>query len=167
MKFYVITGIITVLILTSCRGNDTEIPQKIDQTMHLYMKNASGQDLLNNKLPGAYKTITLTDLNGKKDRVSISSFSLKKDADTINYLEYTAGASRKLTDSISPAQKIYQSKIEIGLNKSTATSTLERDTLLITYSWTPTLFQISKVSYNNSEIFVKTAGMPNKMTVIK
>lgn len=162
-----ISCIFLLATLISCRNDDAETTQTIDQTMHLYIKSSSGQDLLNSKISGSYKTVVLTDVGGAKDKVISGSFSYKKDADTLNYMEYTSGATRLLADSISPREKIYESKIEVALNKTSVTSGIERDTMLILYNWTPQKFEVGKVKYKGSTVFTKTQGAANTVTVVK
>lgn len=152
----------------SCRGNEEDV-QNIDQVVNLYIKDATGKDLLNSKLTGSFFSVALVDLNAERDNVPISSFSLLKDADTVNYIDYAAGAVRILTDSVSATNKTYESDFYINLTKKidSVNSTLDTDTVKIEYSWTPTLFQISKLYYNGKLKFTKVAGEPNVVTIIK
>lgn len=154
--------------LVSCRGNEADV-QQIDQVLNLYFKDTSGKDLLNTKLVGTYNNIKLLDLNGRTDQVPITSFSVKKNADTINYIDYASGAVRLLQDSVSPVNKTYRSDFIISLGKTidAANSIIDQDTIKIEYSWTPTLFQISKFYYNKKLKFTKAPGQPNTITIIK
>ena len=152
----------------SCRGNDDSL-QQIDQIINLYYKDASGKDLLNSKLSGTYSSVSFLDLNGITDQVPISSFSLKKTTDTVNYIDYDAGAVRVLQDSVSPENKTYRSDFIVSLtqNATNTTPIIIQDTVKIEYSWTPTLFQISKFYYNKKLVFSKVQGQPNIITIIK
>ena len=152
----------------SCRGSEAEV-QQIDQVINLYLKDASGKDLLNTKLSGAYNTVQLLDLNGLTDQVPISSFSLKKDMDTVNYIDYDSGAKRILQDSLSPKNKTYRSDFIISLTKNIdlVNTTTIQDTIKIEYTWTPALFQISKFYYNKKLRFTKVPGQPNIITIVK
>ena len=156
------------VLFISCRGSDENV-QQIDQVVNLYYKNAAGKDLLNTNLPGTFNNIKLFDLNGLTDQVPINSFSLKKTVDTINYLDYDSGAVRLLQDSMSPENKIYRSDFIVSLTKNidSLNTVTTQDTIKIEYSWTPTLFQISKLYYNKKLKFTKVQGQPNDITIIK
>jgi hypothetical protein len=168
MKNIFFTLIIFGLFFISCRGNDDDL-QQIDQVVNLYVKDASGKDLLNTNLSGTYTNIQFLDLNGLTVQVPISSFSLKKNADTVNYIDYDSGAVRLLQDSVNADNKTYRSDFIIKLTKNIdATSAITtQDTIKIEYSWTPTLFQISKFYLNKKLIFTKVSGEPNHITIIK
>ena len=155
-------------LFISCRGNEESL-QQIDQVVNLYYKDASGKDLLNTKLSGTFNNVKFLDLNGLTDQVPINSFSLKKTVDTINYLDYDSGAVRILQDSLSPENKTYRSDFIVSLSKKidALTTTTTQDTVKIEYSWTPTLFQISKFYYNKKLVFTKVSGQPNVVTIIK
>lgn len=155
----------TFIILCSCR-NDQQGVQNIDQTIHLYMKDKAGKDLLNKKLAGSYQEVVLKDLGGIRDQMSMSGYNFKKDTDTLTYMEYIAGAKRNLKDSLSADYKTYHSKIMLQLKK-TAADSIDLDTMDILYEWTPTLFQVKQINYNGAKIFTKTAGQPNSFTVVK
>lgn len=168
MKNVFFTLVVFSFALISCRGNEADV-QQIDQVVNLYFKDASGKDLLNTKLSGTYNTVKLLDLNGLTDQVPISSFSLKKDMDTVNYIDYASGAKRLLQDSLSPKNKTYRSDFIISLTKNIDplnTITIQ-DTIKIEYTWTPALFQISKFYYNKKLRFTKVPGQPNIITIIK
>lgn len=156
------------LLFISCRGNEDSL-QQIDQIVNLYIKDAAGKDLLNNKLAGTYNSVKLLDLNGLTDQVPISSFSLKKNLDTVNYIDYDSGAKRILQDSLSPVSKTYRSDFIVSLTKNidSANTITTQDTVKIEYSWTPTLFQISKFYYNRKLVFTKVPDQPNIITIIK
>lgn len=150
----------------SCRGDDTQNIQKIDQVLQMYMKNSAGQDLLNKNIAGSYVDVTLKDIGGIKDQTSISGYSLKKTTDPLSYLEYTAGAKRNLVDSVSPDYKTYRSDIAIHLKKKNSDS-VDLDTLTIFYEWTPQIFQVKSVNYNQKPVFSKTSALTNTFTVVK
>ncbi|MGS0747691.1 hypothetical protein [Halpernia sp. GG3] len=155
-------------VFISCRGNE-ENPQQIDQVVNLYIKDATGKDLLDTKLSGAFNNIKFLDLNGLTDQVPISSFSLKKNLDTVNYIDYDSGAKRILQDSLNPGNKTYRSNFILSLSKNidATTAVTTQDTIKIEYSWTPALFQISKFYYNKKLVFSKVSGKPNVITIIK
>lgn len=167
MKLRISIILSAIILLLSCRG-DGEDTQVIDQVLNLYMKNSAGQDLLNYKIKGSYSSVTLLDLLADTDLKSFSGYSLVKDADTVTYLDYPAGAIRLLKDSISPEQKTYYSKFVIRLSKTENSSAItDDDTIRIEYTWTPSLFQISKLYYNDELKFTKTQGLRNVVTIVK
>ena len=149
----------------ACRKDDDPV-QNIDQILQIYIDSA-GQDMLNTNLPGGYTNIRMNDVNGLTDAAPVN-FTLKKDADTINYIEYLAGARRVGTDSTQNV-KIYESKIALILNKKINDSTMAtvNDTMTLQYHATPELFQISKGWYNNVLRFTKVAGAPNVVRIVK
>ncbi len=162
-----ILGTVCILLtFLSCRGDETNNAQKIDQVLNMFMKNSSGQDLLNAKLNGSYSTVVLKDIGGLKDQTAISGYLFKKTSDTINYLEYSAGAKRNLVDSVSPDFKTYRSDIAIHLSKKNSDS-VDLDTLTILYEWTPELFQVKSASYNKKVVFSKASQGNNTFTVVK
>lgn len=160
--------LVSAIFLFSCRKEDESDIQKIDQILNFYIKDSSGKDLLNTNLKGGYTTITAQDLNGVKALQAISGISVKKDKDTVAYVDYSVGAVRILKDSVSAIQKTYQSDYYLNLikivNKETITDV---DTIKIEYNWSPTLFQVSKVWYNNKLAFSKTEGQANIVNIVK
>lgn len=166
MKYrnFILLIFVFALALLACRGNDDEL-QKIDQVLQIYVKNSAGQDLLNSKIPGSFKSATLTDIGGLYDQSSISGYSIKKDNDTVNFIEYKAGATRYLKDSVSPDHKFYQSDLQARY--ITAKKDTIRDTISILYSWTPQVFQVQTVKYNRTTVFTKTDGAPNVIKIVK
>ena len=89
MKNVFFTLLMVFFALISCRNDDRDV-QKIDQIIHLYIDSA-GQDMLNSNIPGSYVNVQGNDEYGLVDSAPVN-FSNKKDADTVNYLEYLAGA---------------------------------------------------------------------------
>ena len=159
---------IMAMLLFSCRGEEESDLQKIDQVINVYLHDNSGVDLLNTNIKGGYTTVSGQDLNADKALQEISGFSVKKDKDTIAYIDYVAGAKKILLDSISPVQKRYQSDFYLNLskiiNKETVTDT---DTVKVEYNWTPTLFQVSKIWYNQKLVFTKVEGQSNIIKIVK
>ena len=149
----------------SCRNEDENI-QRIDQIIQLYIDSA-GQDLLNSKIPGSYTDIKINDVYGITDTAPVS-VSLKKDADTVTYLEYIADAKRITIDS-SAAFQIYESKLALELTKkiNDSTSFVTNDTLKIQYESRPEIFQVSKIWYNNVLKFTKTDQPLNVVKISK
>ncbi|ANF50920.1 hypothetical protein A0O34_10495 [Chryseobacterium glaciei] len=164
----VIFGILIVFFaLLSCRGGEDDI-QKIDQIFNLYIKNSAGKDLLNSKLDSTFVSVSMNDVFGTTDNAPVT-FSMQKTTDTVNYIEYIAGAKRITLDSVSPENRTYHSKIALALRLSVnkvVTDTIN-DTLEIEYKYTPTVFEVSKVYYNNELKFTKQPNVPNVVTIIK
>ena len=97
MKNVFFTLLMVFFALISCRNDESDV-QKIDQIIHLYIDSA-GQDMLNSNIPGSYVNVQGNDEYGLVDSAPVN-FSNKKDADTVNYLEYLAGARRIGIDSV-------------------------------------------------------------------
>ena len=151
--------------LLSCRNGD-DVVQDIDQVIKLYIDSA-GVDMLNSNIPGGYTNIRMNDVNGLRDSAPVS-FSLQKDVDTLNYIEYIAGARRIGIDTLA-FPKTYQSKVALRMDKkiNETTTNVINDTMTIQYSLSPDLFQVSKIWYNGELKFTKTDGIPNVVKVTK
>ncbi|ROI08032.1 hypothetical protein EGI11_10260 [Chryseobacterium sp. H3056] len=160
--FILMIGAFAVL---SCRNEDENI-QRIDQIIQLYIDSA-GQDMLNSKIPGSYTDIKINDVYGLTDTAPVS-LSLKKDADTVTYLEYVAAAKRITIDSTATFQT-YESKLALQLTKKVNDSTnlVTNDTMKIQYQSTPEIFQVSKIWYNNELKFTKTDQLLNVVKISK
>ncbi|MDP9957339.1 hypothetical protein [Epilithonimonas hungarica] len=167
MKKYFLTITLVLLTFVCCRGDEEDI-QTIDQVLNLYIHNSAGQDMLNSKIDGSYTSINLVDLLDETALKPITGYSLIKDADTVTYLDYPAGAVRLLQDSISPEEKIYYSNfiIQLVTTKNSVTTT-DPDTIRIEYKWTPSLFQLSKLWYNDELKFTKVQGQRNVVKIVK
>lgn len=165
MKNMVFICMLLFLALLSCRNDDDSV-QKIDQILNLYI-DSLGQDMLNAKIPGSYINQQMNDIYGLTDNAPVS-FSMQKNADTINYMEYLAGAKRVGIDS-SGNNKTYESKIALILTKKVNDSVrrITNDTMTIQYTSTPNLFQVSKVWYNGVLKFTKTEGQLNIVKITK
>ncbi len=165
MKNLFFLMLVAFLGFISCRNDENDV-QKIDQVMQLYI-DSLGQDMLNVKLPGSYTTTSMNDVYGLTDNAPVT-FSVKKDADTVSFIEYVAGAKRIRIDS-TELSKTYESKIALTLIKSINDSVKRttNDTMTIRYLSTPTLFEISKVWYNDVLQFNKVEGQPNVIKISK
>ncbi|AZI33751.1 hypothetical protein [Kaistella carnis] len=165
MKNLFFLMLVAFLGFISCRNDENDV-QKIDQVMQLYI-DSLGQDMLNVKLPGSYTTTSMNDVYGLTDNAPVT-FSVKKDADTVSFIEYVAGAKRIRIDS-TQLSKTYESKIALTLIKSINDSVKRttNDTMTIQYLSTPTLFEISKVWYNDVLQFNKVEGQPNVIKISK
>ena len=151
----------------SCRNEDDDL-QKIDQILNIYMKNGTGRDLFHKKKDTTYFTYSLNDVNGATDNAPVSA-SLKATADSTLYMEYIAGAKRIGLDTLDPNNKTYHSVITVSLIKhlnSTILDTID-EKLEIQYRMTPTVFEVSKVYYNDTLRFTKQPGSPNVVTIVK
>lgn len=165
MKNLFFLMLVAFLGFISCRNDENDV-QKIDQVMQLYI-DSLGQDMLNVKLPGSYTTTSMNDVYGLTDNAPVT-FSVKKGADTVSFIEYVAGAKRIRIDS-TELSKTYESKIALTLIKSINDSVKRttNDTMTIQYLSTPTLFEISKVWYNDVLQFNKVEGQPNVIKISK
>ena len=160
--FILMIGAFAVL---SCRNEDENI-QRIDQIIQLYIDSA-GQDMLNSKIPGSYTDIKINDVYGLTDAAPVA-FSLKKNEDTVSYLEYVAAAKRITIDSTATFQT-YESKLALQLTKklNDSTNLVTNDTMKIQYQSTPEIFQVSKIWYNNELKFTKTDQLLNVVKISK
>lgn len=168
MKLKISIILSAIVLLFSCRGDGDDV-QTIDQVLRLYVKNSTGQDLLNSKMPGSYSSVTLLDqLDEITANKPISGYSLLKDADTVVYMDYAAGAIRLLKDSISPELKTYKSRFIIRYSKTANSQTVNDDDIIeIEYKWTPSVFELSKLWYDNELKFTKVQGQPNIVRIVK
>ena len=168
MKKNIFFGILIIFCaFLSCRTGDDEL-QRIDQILNIYMKNKSGRDLFHKKNDSTYFTYSLNDVNGVADLAPVNS-TLKATSDSTLFIEYIAGAKRVGIDTLNPDNKIYQSEITISLIKrlnNTILDTINED-LKIEYRMTPSVFEVSKVYYNDTLRFTKQDGSPNVVTIVK
>ena len=160
---------IVVLIfsaLIACRTDDAPI-QEIDQTLQIFVDSA-GVDMLNKNLLFSYQSIAWNDINGLTDNTPVN-YNLLKTTDTINYLEYVAGAKRILVDSSNLDRKLYQTKIALRFSKSTPNAGVYvvNDTMVVNYSFSPERFQIDNVIYNNVQVFTKSVNGENRVQISK
>ncbi|MCE3074937.1 hypothetical protein [Chryseobacterium gwangjuense] len=161
----ILIGLVTLL---SCRSDDDSL-QKIDQIFNLYIKDASGKDLLNPTKIGSYTGVSLNDQLADNNVANVS-FGRKMLADSTYYIEYIAGAKRQLYNDTDPENKIYRSEIRVSLTKKTSATTtapVDIDTLEIFYRINPSVFEVSKVYYNKVLKFSKVPNEPNVVTIIK
>lgn len=161
--------LLLLIVATSCRGDESDL-QKIDQVINVYITNSDGQDLLNSDLDGSYISYELWDLNGTYDLTEITSgFSLETDDDDVNFIEYISGATRVLTDSVSPNLKYYQSEFSFNLEREIDedNTTFDIDTMTVNYLWTNSTFEVSTIYWDEELVFTKTEGEPNTVKIIK
>lgn len=157
-----------VLFLFSCRKEDESDLQKIDQIINIYISNAAGKDLLNTENTESFTSFNTQDLNADVSLKPFSGFTLKKDQDNFTYLDYASGAIRIMKNTETGTQKTYQSDFYINFLKTVNNQTeTDTDTVKIEYSWSPNLFQVSKIWYNNRLSFTKKEGQPNIIKIVK
>jgi len=167
MRNIVFGFLVVFCAFLSCRNDDEDL-QHIDQTLNIYMKNSEGRDLFHKKKDTTYFTYSLNDVNGDKDIAPVSS-SLKATADSTLFIEYIAGAKRMGLDTLDPNNKTYRSVITVSLIKRLNNTILDTisEELEIQYRMTPTVFEVSKVYYNDTLRFTKTPGSSNVVTIVK
>jgi len=165
MKNFFFLSVVAFFAFLSCRSDDVEV-QQIDQIIQLYIDSA-GQDMLNTNLKNGYTNIKMNDVYGITDSAPVS-FNQKKDTDTINYIEYLAGAKRIAIDSTA-SNKIYESKIALSMTKKINDSVNYsiNDTMVVQYNSSPQLFQVAKVWYNCELKFTKVQDQPNIVKIVK
>ncbi len=164
----IVFGILVVfLAVLSCRMGDDDL-QQIDQILNIYMKNGAGRDLFHQKKDQSYFTYSMNDVNGIKDLAPVSS-TLRATADSTLFIEYIAGARRIGVDTLDPNNKTYRSVIALSLIKRLNTTIQDtiNDTLRIEYRMTPSVFEVSKVYYNDTLRFTKSPGASNVVTIVK
>ncbi|SIP91190.1 hypothetical protein SAMN05880574_10270 [Chryseobacterium sp. RU37D] len=150
-----------------CRNGDDDL-QEIDQILNIYMKNSAGRDLFHIKKNMTYFIYSMNDVNGNSDNAPVNSF-LKATADSTLFIEYIAGAKRIGVDTLDLNNKRYESIIALAMIKRLNNTILDtiNDTLKIEYRMTPTVFEVSKVYYNDTLRFTKTPGSSNVVTIVK
>ncbi|PWN66915.1 hypothetical protein C1631_019550 [Chryseobacterium phosphatilyticum] len=166
----IVFGILIVLgALLSCKSDDESL-QRIDQVLNIYMKSNTNPDLLNSKKTGSFTSYFANDSLGDRN-VSPVTIPLRMRPDSTFYMEYIAGAKRKRRDSTGPDNpgtgNSYYSVMALGLIKrvNDKPDTII-DRLRIEYRKTPTVFQVSKVYYNDVLQFSKEADQPNSINVV-
>jgi len=170
MKLRISIILTTLVLLFSCRGDNEDDVQIIDQVLIMYVKSSTnGQDLLNSKIKGSYSSVALLDLlDPITAQKPISGQAFPKDADTLVYMDYAAGATRILKDSISQDLKFYKSRFIIRYSKTENSQVVNDDDIIeIEYKWTPSLFELSKLWYDNELKFTKVPGKKNVVTIVK
>lgn len=167
MKHKIALIIFSLCFLFSCQSDDEDI-QYIDQVLNIYVKNSAGQDLFNANTTGYFSNVQFLDLLSDRDLSPITGVTILKDINTINYIDYSAGAVRLIKDSVSAADKTYYSNFVMRLTKTENSQTINvDDTLRIEYSWSPTRFQVSKIWKSKQLIFTKSEGQPNIVNIVK
>jgi hypothetical protein len=167
LKLNIVFALFLFAIISSCKSNDDD-PQYIDQIIDLYIKDSNNKDLLKDNSAGSYIAFSANDVQGLLDNSPVS-FQKKMTVDSTFYLEYMAGAKRITLDSVSPTDRTYQSIITLNFTKKVndTTNVPVVDEMKIIYKWTPSVFEVSKIYYNNILKFTKQNGQPNVVTIVK
>ena len=167
MKNTVLLLLFSVVSLVSCRSENPDDIQRIDQVVKIYI-DSLGQDMLDNTIPGSYISVSLNDIDGLTDNSPVQ-FSLKKDDSNISFIQYTAGAQRILVETLPENKELYRSRIALNMRKQLNDSiqTVTNDTLILNYTLTPQFFEISTAFYNGMPVFSKTPGEPNVIKINK
>lgn len=167
MKQKISIFLIAIFSLLACRQDEDSI-QHIDQVLDIYVKNADGKDLLKPKITGNYTNVALLDLLADTDQKPVNS-SILIGSDSIRYVEYLAGATRLVRDSVNENSKKYHSEMIMRFTKKiTETQNItEDDTIKIEYNWTPQKFEVSKMWHSNKLVFTKSDSQPNIVNIVK
>ncbi len=167
MKNVIFFLFVVFLSAVSCRSENPDDIRRIDQVLNIYI-DSLGQDMLDNTLPGSYIAVTLNDVDGLTDNAPVQT-SLKKDDANIYFLQYTAGARRILVETLPGNTEIYRSRIALNLRKqlNDSVQSVTNDTLVLNYTLTPQVFEISTAFYNGVPVFSKTPGAPNVIKINK
>lgn len=167
MKQKISIFLIAVFCLLACR-QDEESTQQIDQVLNIYVKNAEGKDLLKPKVAGNYTSVVLLDLLADTDQKPVNS-SILINSDSIRYVEYVAGATRLIKDSINPDSKSYYSSMIMRFTKkiTETQNSVDDDTIRIEYNWTPQKFEVSKMWHSKKLVFTKSDTQPNIVNIVK
>nr|WP_314492999.1 hypothetical protein [uncultured Chryseobacterium sp.] len=169
MKNLVFGILLGCFALMGCRGDEDSF-QKIDQIMSLYVQDANGKNLLIPNQIGSFTTIAMNDMLAPVDNAPVSN-SVKTVSESVQYIEYIAGATRQLESGGDTENRIYRSQIRVDLTKKLTDSTfaaIDNDTLQVFYRWTPAVFEVARVLYNNSELPVtKDSENRNVVKIIK
>lgn len=166
MKINQITTLALLISVFSCSDVHNEVPQKIDQTLYIYLEDAQGKDYFNLSGSSKYASIVFSDIGGEYSTQKLNSAPLLKDSLDRYYLHYIAGATRKLVVD-NGAEQEYRSDISISMFEKDSTTASDIDTLTLFYKNTPTLFQIKQVDYNGKMVFSKQGNIKNIVKIVK
>lgn len=167
MKNIIFGFLVVFFAFLSCRSDEDSL-QRIDQILNIYIKDASGQDLLNKNKIGSYTSFTTNDVLGESDNAPVN-VPLKMTPDSLFYLEYIAGAKRNADTLNSTSEnKTYYSELAFAFRRQVSQNVFDtiNDTLRIEYRMTPALFQVSKIYLNKQLKFTKEDGAPNSVNVV-
>ncbi len=158
---------IILLSAVSCRSENPDDIQRIDQVLNIYI-DSLGQDMLDNTIPGSYITVSMNDVDGLTDNAPVQ-VNLMKDEANVSFIKYTAGATRTLVETMPDNSQLYRSRIALNMRKqlNDSVQAVTNDTLELNYSLTPQVFQLSTAFYNGIPVFSKTPGAPNVIKINK
>ncbi|CAI9674427.1 hypothetical protein EAVNNN508_01805 [Elizabethkingia anophelis] len=157
------------LLVASCRQDDG-VHQNIDQTINFYFQDTNGKDLIIPNDPEGYAgKITYVDDFSINNNATVSGITSGVDASKKNYMQYIAGATRRVSKDSTATSKTYTSRLFINYSKRTNNDTkvMPQDTLDIVYSWTPSLFNVSTISVNKKVVFNSSSGQQKNITITK
>ena len=143
----------SVLIMAgmiSCQREDIPV-REIDQVSRIYIDSA-GIDMLNDSLSISYKTRRYYDALGLTDNAAVS-LQLKQNKNGRYFLEYTAGAVRKILPT-EHSPTIVRSIIAFQMAypaHATASILPIQDTLILDYRYSDTEFRLIRARYNGKE----------------
>ncbi len=151
----------------SCRSENPDDIQRIDQVLNIYI-DSLGQDMLDNTLPGSYISVAINDVDGLTDNAPVQ-VNIRKDEANLSFIQYTAGANRILMETLPGNKEIYRSRIALNMRKqlNDSVQTVTNDTLVLNYTLSPQIFEISTAIYNGVPVFSKTPGAPNVIKINK
>lgn len=162
-KYFIFSFLSVVLV--SCQSNEDDL-QKIDQTLHIYITDQQGEDLLNSSSEVGYARVTMSDVGGEFTSEALKGYSLKRDSLDHYYIEYSAGGTRNLVGE-SGDEKKYQSDFTINYFIKNVVEVQDVDDVTVDYLFTPTLFQVQNFNLNGETIFTKVDGQPNIVKIVK
>ncbi|NAW52222.1 hypothetical protein GNY06_12830 [Elizabethkingia argentiflava] len=167
-KYGISIGLLFIGLATvSCRQEEGGL-QRMEQVIHFYIQNPQGGDLLNpNDSLGYANRVNFVDLNADRLDVQIGEVTPQIDEGGKNYLEYTAGATRVLVDSVKDQKKYISDFVIKYQNREGDTKSMSNDTLHVAYLWSPSIFRISEILLNRKKITEPTVGSPSKVVITK
>lgn len=167
MKNVIFFLAVALLSAASCRSENPDDIRRIDQVLNIYI-DSLGQDMLDNTLPGSYISVTMNDVDGLTDNAPVQ-YNLRKDESNMSFIQYTAGARRILVESLPGNKEIYRSRIALNMRRqlNDSVQNVTNDTLVLNYTLTPQVFEISTALYNGVPVFTKTPGAANVIKINK
>lgn len=152
-------------IFLACTGERLEDLQRVDQVLHIYFRNEAGEDLLKQDHPEVLLGLKFRDLEAEQHGGSLM-INIRQDREGAFYVEYVAGAVRRLEQDAGGDVKKYRSSIAVQYTSPTNPEVNE-DIMEVYYISTPMLFQVNAVVYNGKRVFSNTQGEENTVTIVK
>ncbi|WP_407489754.1 hypothetical protein [Elizabethkingia anophelis] len=169
-KWHFFFGIAFIFLFGAACKRDDDVHQNIDQTINFYFQDTNGKDLIIPNDPEGYAgKITYVDDFSINNNATVSGITSGVDASKKNYMQYIAGATRRVSKDSTATSKTYTSRLFISYSKRTNNDTkvMPQDTLDIVYSWTPSLFNVSTISVNKKVVFNSSSGQQKNITITK